>query len=414
MKQLYLLCSILLLVNVGMARAAEPPSLTDESSALALIGVSGRVTDETGSPFPGVNVVVKGTAIGTSTDADGRYSRDVPSENSILVVSFVGYGTVEVTAGGRTVMYLSMSPDGRRLPEVVVTTLGVEKESKKLGYAATSVKTDELVTHRTTNIMESLEGKVAGLNITPPAAGAGASVQIRLRGQAAFAGANNAPLIVINGLPMDQGARGTNGNGPVSQRDRGDNLQNINPDDIESMTVLKGAPAAAIYGSRAANGAIIITTKSGSKNQALGVDFTSRFTSSDARNCLDEITQTEYGMGTGGVRPRTQGEAQAAGQFGFGERLDGEPTINFGGEMYPYSAYPNRLFDFLRAGTNWTNTSGLSGGSDKGNSRVSFSNTDAKGIVPDNEYKKRIFNVGINHNVTEKLSMQLNINYADE
>lgn len=414
MKQLYLLCSILLLVNVGMARAAEPPSLTDESSALALIGVSGRVTDETGSPFPGVNVVVKGTAIGTSTDADGRYSLDVPSENSILVFSFVGYGTVEVTVGGRTVIDLSMSPDVRSLQEVVVTALGVEKESKKLGYAATSVKTDELVTHRTTNIMESLEGKVAGLNITPPAAGAGASVQIRLRGQAAFAGANNAPLIVINGLPMDQGARGTNGNGPVSQRDRGDNLQNINPDDIESMTVLKGATAAAIYGSRAANGAIIITTKSGSKNQALGVDFTSSFTSSHALNFLDEITQTEYGMGTGGVRPKTQGEAQAAGQFGFGERLDGEPTINFDGEMYPYSAYPNRLFDFLRAGTNWTNTIGLSGGSDKGNFRVSFSNTDAKGIVPDNEYKKRIFNVGINHNVTEKLSMQLNINYADE
>src|SRR5690606_17295841 len=414
MKQLYLLCSILLLVNVGMARAAEPPSLTDESSALALIGVSGRVTDETGSPFPGVNVVVKGTAIGTSTDDDGRYSLDVPSENSILVFSFVGYGTVEVTVGGRTVIDLSMSPDVHSRQEVVVTALGVEKESKKLGYAATSVKTDELVTHRTTNIMESLEGKVAGLNITPPAAGAGASVQIRLRGQAAFAGANNAPLIVINGLPMDQGARGANGAGAVAQRDRGDNLQNINPDDIESMTVLKGSTAAAIYGARAANGAVIITTKSGNRNQGLGVDFTSSYTTSHALNFLDEITQTEYGMGTGGVRPQTQGEAQAAGQFGFGERLDGAPTVNFDGVMRPYSAYPDRLFDFLRAGTNWTNTIGLSGGSDKGSFRVSFSNTDAKGIVPNNDYKKRIFNVGINHNITEKLKLQLNINYANE
>ncbi|HEY8510731.1 MAG TPA: SusC/RagA family TonB-linked outer membrane protein [Cyclobacteriaceae bacterium] len=414
MKQLYLLCSMLLLINVGVARAAEPPSSPHEPNAPALVGVNGRVTDETGSPFPGVNVVVKGTAIGTSTDSDGRYSLDVPNESSVLVFSFVGYGTVEVTVGGRTVIDVSMSPDVRSLQEVVVTALGVEKESKKLGYAATSVQTDELVSHRTTNLMESLEGKVAGLNITPPAAGAGASMQIRLRGQAAFAGANNAPLIVINGLPMDQGARGTNGNGAVSQRDRGDNLQNINPDDIESMTVLKGATAAAIYGSRAANGAIIITTKSGNRNQGIGVDFTSSFTSSHALNFLDEITQTEYGMGTGGVRPQTQGEAQSAGQFGFGERLDGAPTVNFDGVMRPYSAYPDRLFDFLRAGTNWTNTIGLSGGSEKGSFRASFSNTDAKGIVPDNEYKKRIFNVGINHNITEKLKLQLNVNYANE
>src|SRR5690606_8508115 len=166
--------------------------------------------------------------------------------------------------------------------------------------------------------------------------------------------------------------------------------------------------------SRAANGAIIITTKSGNRNQGIGVDFTSSFTSSHALNFLDEITQTEYGMGTGGVRPQTQGEAQAAGQFGFGERLDGAPTVNFDGVMRPYSAYPDRLFDFLRAGSNWTNTIGLSGGSDKGSFRASFSNTDVKGIVPNNDYKKRIFNLGVNHNITEKLTMQLNINYANE
>ncbi|MDV3310658.1 MAG: SusC/RagA family TonB-linked outer membrane protein [Cyclobacteriaceae bacterium] len=421
MKQLYLLGGMLLLLNVGVARESEPPTSPPELSPSGheandpvLIGVSGRVTDETGNAFPGVNVVVKGTTTGTSTDSDGRYSLDVPDNNSVLVFSFVGYSTVEEAVGGRTVIDVSMTPDVRSLQEVVVTALGVEKESKKLGYAATSVQTSELVHQRTTNVMESLEGKVAGLNITPPAAGAGASVQIRLRGQAAFAGANNAPLIVINGLPMDQGARGANGAGAVAQRDRGDNLQNINPDDIESMTVLKGSTAAAIYGARAANGAVIITTKSGNRNQGLGVDFTSSYTTSHALNFLDEITQTEYGMGTGGVRPQTQGEAQAAGQFGFGERLDGAPTVNFDGVMRPYSAYPDRLFDFLRAGTNWTNTIGLSGGSDKGSFRVSFSNTDAKGIVPNNDYKKRIFNVGINHNITEKLKLQLNINYANE
>ena len=191
------------------------------------------------------------------------------------------------------------------LGEVVVTALGIRKESKKLGYSTTSVNTDELVKNRTTNVGESLEGKVAGLNITPPAAGAGASNQIRLRGQVGFAGATNSPLIVINGLPMDQGARSNEGNNP--SRDRGDNLSNINPDDIESMTVLKGAAAAALYGSRAAAGAIIITTKSGQKNQGIGVDFTSSYTTSQALNFMDEIVQTEYGQGQGGAKFTTAG-----------------------------------------------------------------------------------------------------------
>jgi TonB-linked SusC/RagA family outer membrane protein len=426
MKHFYLLCGMIMLIHGSMAMEIGPlPSESDimhlnpdeDVSPLtvpAVVGVSGRVTDENGTSFPGVNVVVKGTTTGTVTDTDGKYTIDVPDDKSILVFSFVGYTVQEVSVEGRTVIDLVMAPDVTALEEIVVTGLGIKKESKKLGYATTTVQTNELLQQRTTNVMESLEGKVAGLNITPPAAGAGSSMQIRLRGQSAFAGGNNAPLFVINGLPMDQGVRNANGAGQVEQRDRGDNLQNINPDDIESMTVLKGATAAAIYGARAANGAVIITTKSGSKSQGIGVDFTSSYTTSHALSFIDEITQTEYGMGTGGVRPKTQGEAQSAGQFGFGERLDGAPTMNFDGVMRPYSAYPNRLFDFLRTGTNWTNTIGLSGGGANGSFRASFSNTDAKGIIPNNEYKKRIFNVGINHDITKKLKFQFNLNYANE
>ena len=141
---------------------------------------------------------------------------------------------------------------------------------------------------------------------------------------------------------------------------------------------------------------MIITTKSGRLNQGIGVEFTSSYTTSEALNFMDEITQTMYGQGTSGLRPQTQGEAQATGQFGFGERLDGAPTINFDGVMRPYSAYPHKLYDFLRTGSNLTNTIGLSGGNEKGSFRASFANTDAKGIQPANEYKKRIFNVGIN------------------
>lgn len=373
--------------------------------------VTGTVSDDTGKKLPSVTVTVKGTQTATATDTLGRFSINA-SSSSVLLFSSIGFSTQEVSVNGRTSLSVVLSSTNQSLSEVVVTTLGVKKESRRLGYSATSVNPDELVKQRTLNIGESLEGKVAGLNITPPAAGAGSSNQIRLRGQVGFAGATNSPLIVINGLPMDQGTRNAEGNG--QQRDRGDNLNNINPDDIESMVVLKGSTAAALYGSRAAAGAIIITTKSGQKNQGIGVDFTSSYTTMEALNFMDEIVQTEYGQGQGGVKFTTQGAVQGNGQFGWGAKLDGQPTVNFDGVMRPYSAYPYQLFDFLQTGTNFTNTLGLSGGNANGSFRASISTTDAKGIVPSNEYTRTIFNVGINHDITKKFKLQLNVNYADE
>lgn len=374
--------------------------------------VTGTVTDGSNKPVAGVTVTVKGTNRATVTNESGSFSINAAGTD-VLVLSSVGFATQEVPVERRTNLTVNLSTGAaQNLDEVVVTALGIRRESKKLGYSATSVNPDELSKQRTTNIGESLEGRVAGLNITPPAAGAGASNQIRLRGQVGFAGATNSPLIVINGLPIDQDARGANGAG--QQRDRGDNLSNINPDDIESMTVLKGSTAAALYGSRAAAGAIIITTKSGQKNQGIGVDFTSSYTASQALNFMDEIVQTEYGQGQGGVKFTTAGDVQGNGQFGWGAKLDGQPAINFDGVMRPYSAYPHQLFDYLRTGSNLTNTLGLSGGNANGSFRASISTTGADGIVPNNEYKRRIFNVGINHNVTKKLKLQLNVNFADE
>jgi TonB-linked SusC/RagA family outer membrane protein len=414
MRKLYSLLigmlSILACIDVraGSSGGAFVSSLLQQT-------ITGQVVDESNSPIPGVNVLARGSTQGTVTDVDGKFSLTGLPGDAVLVFSFIGFKTQEITVNGQSVVNVTLEADVKSLEEVVITALGIKKESKKLGYSVTSVRTDELVTQRTTNVMESLEGKIAGLNITPPASGAGSSMQIRLRGQAAFAGGNNAPLIVINGLPLDQDARGANGKGTdVDTRDRGDNLQNINPDDVESMTILKGATAAALYGARAANGAVIITTKSGSKNQGIGVDFTSSYTTSHALNYMDEIVQTDYGQGKGGARFTTVGQIQDNGQHAWGERLDGEPTMNFDGVMRPYAAHPYQLYDFLRTGTNFSNTIGLSGGGPNGSFRASFSNTDAKGIYPRNEYKKQIFNVGINHNITEKLKLQLNINYANE
>jgi TonB-linked SusC/RagA family outer membrane protein len=374
--------------------------------------ITGKVVDEQGNAIVGANVAERGTNNAAITDQAGNFRLDVSSDTSVLVITHVGYFTLTERVGSQSAISVTLIANANTLTDVVVTALGIRREAKKLGYSTTNVNTDEMVKNRTTNMMESLEGKVAGLNITPPAAGAGASNQIRLRGQVGFAGADNSPLIVLNGLPMDQDARGANGAG--QQRDRGDNLSNINPDDIESMTVLKGAAAAALYGSRAARGAIIITTKSGQKNQGIGVDFTSSYTASRAINLLDEIVQTEYGQGQGGAKFTTAGQVQGNGQFGWGAKLDGTPVINFDGVMRAYSAYPDQLFDFLRTGQNITNTLGLSGGGPNGSFRASLSTTGAKGIVPNNEYKRRIFNVGVNHTIAKKLKFQLNVNYADE
>ena len=374
--------------------------------------VTGTVVDEENLPINGATITVKGTSRATITNSTGNFSIAAAGKD-VLVFSFIGFITLEVPLNGRNTVSIGMVRGEATMgEEVVVVALGVKRATKKLGYATTSVNADELVKQRTINVGESLEGKVAGLNITPPAAGAGGSNQIRLRGQVGFAGATNSPLLVINGLPMDQGTRNAEGAG--QQRDRGDNLANINPDDIESMTVLKGAAASALYGSRAAAGAIIITTKSGSKNSGIGVDFTSSYTTSKALNFMDEIVQTEYGQGQGGVKFTTVGGITGNGQFGWGAKLDGQPTINFDGVMRPYSAYPHQLFDFLQTGTNLTNTLGLSGGGANGSFRASVSTTGAKGIMPSNEYKRRIFNIGVNQTIAKKLKFQLNVNYADE
>jgi len=372
--------------------------------------VSGTVTSsDDGTPIPGVSVIVKGTTSGTTTDADGKYNVNAET-SAVLVFSFVGYATQEVQVGSNTVLNVTLVPDVQSLQEVVVTALGIKKESRQLGYAASTVKVDELVQNRTTNMMASMEGKIAGLNISPPAAGAGASTRIRLRGQSGFSGQLNSPLIVINGLPMDQGARSAEGGGtPV---DQGDALTQVNQDDIESMTVLKGATAAALYGVRAANGAIIITTKSGAKNSKFGLEFTSNVAADEIRDFTNY--QTQYGTGSNGVRPSTQAEAQSMGNLSWGEKYDGVPTVQYDGVSRPYLPDKNRFKEFYRTGTTFMNTIALSGGNATTSYRTSFSNQDVNGVSPNNNYHKRIFNVGLNSKVTEKLTLQTNVNYTHE
>ena len=391
---------------------AKDNKLTEEiltTTTVIAKTVTGKITDSNGEPLQGVSVMVKGTSRGTVTNAEGVFTIDA-EEGETLEFSILGYTSKAMKIGQTNNIAIHLQQaEGSAIAEVVVTALGIKKESRKLGYSTSTVNVEEITKNRTTNVMKSLEGKIAGLEIAPPTAGAGGSNRIRLRGQAGFNGQNNAPLFVINGLPMDQGARSAEGQPGV---DQGDNLQQINPDDIESMTVLKGATAAALYGSRASNGAIIITTKSGAKNSKFSVEITSNIA---ADKILDYSNyQTEYGTGSNGVRPTSQATAQSTGNLAWGEKYDGVPTYQYDGVQRPYLPDKNRFKEFYRTGTAYTNTIALSGGNTSTNYRVSFSNLDAKGISPDNSYHKKIFNLGLNSKVTNKLALQVNINYTHE
>jgi len=380
--------------------------------AFAQKTVNGIVTNFLdNSPLAGVSIQVKGTVTGTITDANGKYSLKVPDDQAVLIFSFIGYEPKEMIVGGQSVIDISLEESVTMVSEIVVTALGIKREEKSLGYAVSVVKTDEILKSKTINIMQSLEGRVAGLNVTTPSAGAGSSTQIRLRGQAAFQGGNNAPLFVINGLPIDQGASGANGLG--DPRDLGDNMSNINPDDIETMTVLKGATAAAIYGSRAANGAIIITTKSGQKNQGIGVEYSGSYTAQQPLNYMDDI-QYIYGQGRLGAKPISAADAAGTGQFGWGAKMDGEAVPIFDGSMQPYSPNKDNLFKYYRTGKALVNTLAFSGGNEKGSFRASYSRTNADGIDPYNEYKKNIANLGVNYNITKRINFSVNVNYTNE
>jgi TonB-linked SusC/RagA family outer membrane protein len=378
--------------------------------AFAQRTISGTITkanDDTS--LSGVTVLLKGTNVSGISDSEGKYSIPVPDEHAVLQFSFIGFIAQEITVGQQSTLNVSLVELAQMMSEVVVTALGIKRASRTLGYAATTVNNEDIRSSRSPNMMESLEGKVSGLNISIPAVGVGGSSQLRLRGQAGFAGANNSPLLVINGLPMDQDARSANGN---NMRDLGDNLNNINPEDIESMSVLKGATAAAIYGSRAANGAIIITTKAGRRGQYLGVEFSSSYTSQQPLDYFKP--QTVYGQGLNGLKPTSQSNAVETGQFGWGAKYDGQPTPIFDGSTPAYAYQPHRLLDYFRNGEVYTNTIAVSGGGKSGSFRASFSSTDGSGIEPTNEYKRKVFNIGVNQDISSKLKFTTNINYTRE
>jgi TonB-linked SusC/RagA family outer membrane protein len=383
-------------------------------NALNAQTVKGTVTDQNGSGIPNVTVVVKGTTAGTKTDDNGNFSI-AARKGDLLNFSSVGFVTKEVAVSDDgAVLKLILNTNARDLGEVVVTALGISKQSRGLGYAASNVKPEELTINRTPNPMNALQGKIAGVNISSLGTGPGGSSKIRIRGQSSLSG-QNGPLIVINGVPVDNTnfnestSLGIRGGGVTA--DGGDGLSSINPDDIESMTILKGAPAAALYGSRAQNGVIMVTTKTKGKTKGIGLSYNFNFTSETPLDFTDY--QTEYGQGENGVRPTTPNPT--SGQWSFGEKITpGLTHTLFNTPNLPYVAQGSRIKEFYRTGTNMAHTVTFSATGEKGGLHLSLNSTDNRGIVPNNRFSKKGLNLGYSYNLSPKLSFAGSINYTNE
>ncbi len=374
--------------------------------------VTGKVSDADGKGIENISVQVKGTTTGTATNASGEYSINAAS-NAVLVFSSVGYTSQEVSVAGRSVVNIVLINNNKDLGEVVVTALGISKQARGLGYATSNVKAEELTVNRTANPLNALQGKVAGVNISSLGTGPGGSSKIRIRGQSSISGQNN-PLIVINGVPVDNTNFNDNAvsvKGGGSYSDGGDGLSSINPDDIESMTILKGAPAAALYGSRAKDGVIMVTTKTKGKGKGIGVTYNLNYTGETPLDYTDY--QNEYGQGEGGVRPTTVNPT--SGQWSFGEKIaPGMTHTLFNTPNIPYVAQGSRIKEFYRNGQNLTNTVTLSTGNEKGGIHLSLTNSDNKGIMPNNKFNRKGINLGFSYNLTEKFSFTGNVNYTNE
>ncbi len=344
--------------------------------------VTGKVTDDAG-PLPGVSIKLKGSSTGTTTDTEGRYTINVPDGIGTLVFSFIGFTSQEIVVAGRNTIDVKLSEESAALGEVVVTALGIEKQSKYISYSTQKVSGDELTKVPQTNFINSVSGKVSGVMIYRNGSGVGGSAKVLIRGNKSAQG-NNQPLYVINGVPMTNVVQESM-NQSMTSRDGGDGISNLNPDDIESINILKGASAAALYGSRAANGVIMITTKKG-KSGISNVDFSSGFT-------VDQIA----------YKPELQNS--------YGQTAPGSQE-SWGA---PISNAPDNISGFFKNGRTWVNSVSFSSGTEKMLTYFSYSNTTANGVLEDNKLSRH--NISIRETarfLNDKLSIDANVNIISQ
>lgn len=365
--------------------------------------VTGTVEDVLG-PVVGASVAVKGTTRGTITDLDGKFSLDV-SNGETIVVSFIGYLTKEIKYTGQPSLNLKLEEDAQKLDEVVVTALGMSRDKKALGYSMTELKGDDIAKVNSPNPISGLQGKVAGVQINMGNSGPQSSQRILIRGNSSL-GSNNQPIFVIDGIIIDNEVTKT-GQG----QDFGNDLKNLNADDFETMSVLKGAAATALYGSRASNGVILITTKKGRKGEGIGVtlshsqtwDYVYGFP--DFQNVYGSGMEPAWGLNSDGTENRNI----SAGR-NFGPRFDGLPYKVDGVDLI-FSARENNMKDMYQTGHYINTNAAIQGGDEKGSFRFSYSNLGSTGTTVNNEFKRNSFSLTTQRDISKRLKAEAGFSF---
>ena len=366
----------------------------------AQASVRGTVTSSDGEPIIGANVIELGSNNGTVTDLDGNYQLKV-GPNAILEFTYTGYVSQKFTVGNQTIINVTLA-EGVALSEIIVTALGISRERKSLSYAAQTIQGGQLTQVRDANFVNTLQGKVAGLVVTSASSGVGGATRVNLRGNRSIQSSNNA-LFVVDGVPVDNSTPGQVGN-DFGGYNGSDGVANINPDDIESINVLKGAAASVLYGSRAANGVILITTKKGSAG-AISVDVNSG-AQFDAPLTLPHL-QNEYGQGNGGA-------FGAKASASWGPKMNNQAVIDWTGKAQGMVPQPNNISDFFQIGSSFNNSVGIKGGTDKVQSYFSFTNNQAAGVVPGNSLDRNTINLRISTNLSKKFSTDAKVTYVNQ
>lgn len=371
--------------------------------------VNGVIVDENGEPIAGANIVIKGTTTGTVSNIDGMFNLSVPQKGATLLITFIGYENSMVEVSEKTQLRIVMVPVAEQLNEVVVTALGIKREKKALGYAMQEVKTDALTENKSVSIANMLQGKIAGVQIAQSGTGLGGSTRIIMRGLNSLSG-NNQPLWVVDGIPINDGSQeAANEYGGV---DRYGAASQINPEDIESISVLKGANAAALYGSRAQNGAIIVTTKKGKQGQPLEIEYNGNLEFNSIYDTYDY--QNVYGQGSGG-------NFSTSARGSWGPKMEGQLVPNWRNVIYGdknYSDYallpqPDYINEFYETGVQYSNSLIASAGNDHLTGRFSFTDSRNDGITPNHSINRQYYDLNTEFK-NKHLTIGVKVNFMRE
>lgn len=389
--------------NVVYLRKENAP-VAKEKATDSKRKITGKVLDEAQQPMIGVTVAVKGSTTRAVTDIDGNYQLQTSETAPVLQFSYLGYKTKEVKASGKDAITTTMDVDSKALDEVVVTALGIKRDKKMLGYSVQDIKSDALNTTGDPSVVGALSGKVAGLQMNTASTGLGGSTKITIRGNSSLTD-NNQPLWIVDGVPFSD--NNTSNASAYGGYDRGGTSLDINPDDIESISVLKGPNAAALYGSRAGNGVILVTTKKGANKSGFGVSYNGNFTWSSVSQAIK--MQNRFGQGSNGAvnyKRNASGDIEGLnGELSFGPELDGHEEYNWYGTKSPYQYTGDKLRDYFKTGFSQFHTVALGNNSEKGHYRLSIGYNDNKGLFKNETLDKLSIDLNAGTVVNKYLSL---------